>query len=321
MEQSKKRKDIIKVAKLYYYGNLSQDQIAAMLGLSRPKVSRLLAEARQLNIVQITIRDPNVSYEKNEEKIRSHFGLKYVRIVPSGNSEEAAKRNVGRAASELLNQSLKEDIRIGISWGTTLSAFVREYQPKAPMPRATVVQLAGGMYSQSLNIDARELVKTLSGKLQCGHSLLHAPLIVSNPMLKDLLMQEPAMIDHKRQVDTLDVAFVGLGHSYDFYKESIVYRAEYTEEEEAQYLHKLGLVCDICGHQLLADGTEPETFLSNRVISVDLEELHRVPLVVGLCVGYRKAQSILSALRGGHINGVVLDEIAAIALIAAAKIL
>ena len=47
MEHSKKRKDLIEVAKLYYYGNLSQDQIAKLMGLSRPKVSRLLAEARQ----------------------------------------------------------------------------------------------------------------------------------------------------------------------------------------------------------------------------------------------------------------------------------
>lgn len=320
MEHSKKRKDLIEVAKLYYYGNLSQDQIAKLMGLSRPKVSRLLAEARQLNIVQITIHDPNLSYAENEEMLREYFGLRYVCIVPSGNSEEAAKKNVGRAASDFLNQNIQERTKIGIAWGTTLCAFVKEFQAKAPAPKATVVQMVGGIYNKSLNIDGRELVKTLSAKLQCEHSLLQAPLVVSNPTLRDLLMQEPAVIEHNRHIRSLDIAFVGLGRSYDCYKDSFTYQSEYMEEEDARKLREMGLVCDICGRQLLADGTEPETFLSSRVIGITLEELHRVPLVVGLCVGHKKAQSILAALRGKHINGVILDEIAAISLLSLAKL-
>src|SRR5699024_2776830 len=100
MEQSQKRKDIIKIAKLYYYGNLSQEQIAKLMGLSRPKVSRLLTEARELNIVQISVRDPNLSYEEQEEKLKQRFGLEYIRIVSSGTTDEISKRNVGRAASD-----------------------------------------------------------------------------------------------------------------------------------------------------------------------------------------------------------------------------
>ena len=318
MEQSQKRKDIIKVAKLYYYGNLSQEQIAKLLGLSRPKVSRMLTEARQLNIVQISVRDPNLSYEEQEEKLRHRFGLEYIRIVPSGTTDEISKKNVGHAASDFLNSRIEEHTKIGISWGTTLCAFVREFQAKAPAPNAKVVQMVGGMYSQSLNIDGRELVKTLSSKLQCEHSLLQAPLLVRNPVLRELLMQEPSVIEHNTHIRTLDIAFVGLGHSYDFYKDSITYRAEYMEEAEARRLHEMGLVCDICGHQLLEDGTEPDTFLRSRVVGITLEEVHRVPLVVGLCAGHRKAQSIFAALRGNHINGLILDEVAAISLIAAA---
>ncbi len=76
MDQGQKRKDITKVAKLYYYGNMTQDEIAQMMGISRPKVSRMLAAAHQYNIVHIEIRDPLFSNTEVAEKIRSHFDLK-----------------------------------------------------------------------------------------------------------------------------------------------------------------------------------------------------------------------------------------------------
>ena len=314
MEQSQKRKDMIKVSKLYYFGNMSQDEIARLMGISRPKVSRLLSEARQLNIVQITVNDSHVSNDENAQLLQRHFGLQYVRIVPSGNCDDAAKTNVGLAASQLLNARIQENSIIGIAWGTTLAAFARVFQSDRPVPGAKVVQLVGGTYSQSLNIDGRELVKSISKKLQCEHRLLQAPFIVHNPALRDLLMQEPAVKEHFRLVHNLDMAFVGIGTSY--YKDSIAFRGHYLEEDEARELSDLGVVCDICGHQLLPDGSEPDTFLTRRIVGVTLEDLDRVPFVVGLCAGHKKVTPLLAALHGRHLDAMIIDEVAAISLLA-----
>ncbi|MFR9189334.1 MAG: sigma factor-like helix-turn-helix DNA-binding protein [Anaerotruncus massiliensis (ex Togo et al. 2019)] len=46
------------VARLYYLDNLNQAEISAEMGLSRPKVSRLLAKAREDGIVNIQISPP-----------------------------------------------------------------------------------------------------------------------------------------------------------------------------------------------------------------------------------------------------------------------
>ncbi len=48
-----------RVARMYYENNLTQEDIAQRLSLSRQKVSRLLIEARVQGIVRITIYDPN----------------------------------------------------------------------------------------------------------------------------------------------------------------------------------------------------------------------------------------------------------------------
>jgi len=315
MMLSEKRNNMLQAAKLYYYGSMSQDEIAKLLHISRPKVSRLLSEARQLNIVKITITDPNQSFQNYEEILCSHFGLKHAIIVPGGPNEEAIKRNVGQAASEFLNSHLTGDMKIGISWGTTLAAFVKEFQTKTPVPDVRIVQLIGGTYSQTLNIDGRDLVRTMAQKLQCEYSILQAPLIVTKPILRQLLMEEPNVIRHFEHIRSLDIAFVGIGHSYFSYKDSIVYRANYIAEAEAPRLEEMELVCDICGHPLLQDGTEPETFLQDRIIGISLEELHRIPLVVGVCTGHSKVKPVLAALRGRHINTLITDEVAAITLL------
>ena len=45
---------------------------------------------------------------------------------------------------------------------------------------------------------------------------------------------------------------------------------------------------DICGHQIDIDGKEPETILSNRLISIPLNSLAQIPMVMGLCAGNDK---------------------------------
>lgn len=117
MKYTMTRKDLIKAAKLYYYGNMSQDEIAAMVRISRPKVSRMLSATRSLNIVQITIKDPVFSLTAMAAKIKNYFSLKNVVVVPAGQNLEEAKDNIGSAASEMLNRIVFNGMKVGISWG------------------------------------------------------------------------------------------------------------------------------------------------------------------------------------------------------------
>lgn len=313
MEQSKKRQDLIKVAKLYYYGNMSQENIASTMNLSRPKISRLLSEARTLNIVQIKIKDGDNGFAEYAEKIQNHFNIEKVIIAPSGTSDEQTKQNLGLYASSYLNSMLDDNMKIGISWGTTLRYFTKQFKAEKSISNGKVVQLVGGTYSESLDIDGRELVKELAMKLNCDHSILQAPLIVHNPKLRDLLMEEPDVIAHFKLIDQLDMAFVGIGSAY--YKDSIAYKAKYISEKEGQELNKIGVVCDICSQQLLLDGTCPQTFLSSRIVGTSIPQLDKIPNVVGIACGNKKTLPIISALNGKHVNTLIIDDIAAISIL------
>ena len=47
MEPSSKRQSIIKAAKLYYYGNMSQEEIAQVMDVSEPRISQIHSRAIQ----------------------------------------------------------------------------------------------------------------------------------------------------------------------------------------------------------------------------------------------------------------------------------
>ena len=48
----------LQVAKLYYRGGLSQSEVAAEMGLSRPTVAKLLQHAKARGYVTVEINDP-----------------------------------------------------------------------------------------------------------------------------------------------------------------------------------------------------------------------------------------------------------------------
>ncbi|MCL4304193.1 MAG: sugar-binding transcriptional regulator, partial [Anaerolineae bacterium] len=59
-----RKKLLYKIAKAYYEDNLTQEEIGKLFGISRIKVSRLLQQARDERIVQVTIIPP---FESNVE--------------------------------------------------------------------------------------------------------------------------------------------------------------------------------------------------------------------------------------------------------------
>ena len=166
------------------------------------------------------------------------------------------------------------------------------------------------MYQQTMHMDGRELVKNLALKMVAQYQLLQTPLMVHNPKLKVLLMQEPENIEYFKLIDSLDAAFVGLGSSN--YKNTI-YKAKYLEASDAKHMSDTGLF-DICGHQIDSEGNEPPSPVKDRGIGISLHSLQRIPQVFAVCAGNEKVPAIYAAVRGGYITSLIIDEIAALSL-------
>ena len=112
MSPRKKQSVLAAVANLYYCSDLTQSQIAERLYISRPKVSRMLKEARELGIVEINIHEPwerNIDYE---QKLKNAFGLENIRVVAGMDSDEGAGK-IAEAVSYYLDSAVKRERCLG----------------------------------------------------------------------------------------------------------------------------------------------------------------------------------------------------------------
>jgi DNA-binding transcriptional regulator LsrR (DeoR family) len=92
---------------------------------------------------------------------------------------------------------------------------------------------------------------------------------------------------------------------------SSLLRAGYLAREEFDALMSQGVVGDICARHFDQYGHKAAHHLDERLIGVTLDELSKVPTVIGVAYTKAKAAALLAALRGGYVNILVTDSEAA----------
>lgn len=240
------------------------------------------------------------------------FDLSNIIVVPSGFNLEETKINIGKAAALYLESVLEDGMSLGVAWGTSIYHMVKEFKPSKRL-QVDVVQLLGGTGARDLDTDGLELARSFAKVLNGNSYILHAPLIVQNKALKDLLLLEPDILQHLERANKVDVAIVGIGSNRP--EVSALFRAGYLTQEESEDLFRKGVVGDICGNQIDINGNLCPIDINERTIGIGLEQIKKIPLVIGLSAGVEKAEAILGSLRGNIISCLITDETTAVTLL------
>ncbi|MFR5397905.1 sigma factor-like helix-turn-helix DNA-binding protein [Anaerostipes caccae] len=93
MGSTEEMKFLVDVAHLYYEKQLTQQQIARKLHVSRSLVSKVLVKARKSGVVEVVIHDDKIHAHKElEERMKRIFGLKEIICAEpmEGQTEENA---------------------------------------------------------------------------------------------------------------------------------------------------------------------------------------------------------------------------------------
>ena len=69
---------LVQVSELYYLQEMNQVEIAKLLGVSRPTVSRLLAEAKREGVVEIKVKNMVSINSELSKQLRERLGLKNI---------------------------------------------------------------------------------------------------------------------------------------------------------------------------------------------------------------------------------------------------
>jgi DNA-binding transcriptional regulator LsrR (DeoR family) len=305
---------LYRVAQAYYQDGLTQGQIAEHFGLSRPKVSRLLQKGRDNGIITITLTPPPHALADLELALEQRYGLKEAVAVAVGDprNHAAVVRELGPAAAECLVRSISGDEVIATAWGTSILAMV-DALPYRSWPGVTIVQMLGGLGPVDTLEHSAELTQRIAQRLGARLRLLPAPGIVATRAMAEALKADPQIASALKLAANADIALVGLGAPTP---DSLVLRTgTILGDQDLDHLQEAQAVGDVALHYLNADGIPLDLELNERLIGLTIEQIIKIPRVIGIAGGIAKHAIIRAALRAKILDVLVTDASAAQALL------
>jgi deoxyribonucleoside regulator len=302
---------IMKVLRLYHEHHLTQAEVAARMGFSRPKVSKLIAEGRARGLVKIEIAEPIGDFAPLEIELEARFGLSEALVVSPADERRATEMAAGMAGGALLARICTRATVLGIAWGVSLRALADALPMRAFMC-GKIVPLVGGVGRTEAALHSNQVCTTLAEKLYVESLDLAAPAIAPSAQSRTELIAVPGIEDVLAEGAACDVAVVGIG---GILPTSTLVGAGYFSLEEFLGLGDRGAVGDICCHFLDVAGNPWLPDFSERVVGLTLKQLRAIPKVIGIATGADKAASVAAVLRGGYLSGLVCDSELAKALL------
>jgi DNA-binding transcriptional regulator LsrR (DeoR family) len=298
------------VAQLYYASDLTQEQIARRVGVSRSNVSRMLKEARAQGMVEIRIHSPLGTVASLQEELVSRLGLRESLVLAEFDQDSPVLEvtdtatQVASLAARYLMENITDGDTVALGWGRSVhrvayNRFLREER------NVTVVQAMGSIGGSIPEFDGVATTARLAGVLGARAHYLHAPMLVTDAVVRAGLLRDPHIrrtLEMARRADTIVSSVGAVTHQHG------QYRTGYLNEVDLDYMRAQGAVADICGTYFALDGSLVPLEMNERSISIGTEELKHIPTRIGVSAGAEKPLSNIGAARSGLLNVLITDE-------------
>jgi deoxyribonucleoside regulator len=314
IDRGEDRLQLADVAQQYYLEDLTQEQIARGMGVSRSHVSRMLKVARERGIVEIRIHHPLRTAPDLQQGLLAALPLIDTLVLaavedsrsgPQGQDASGdVARQLGVLAARYLDERITDHAIVGVGWGSTVyhvvtSGYLRRKQS------ISVVQLMGSVGGATPDIDGGQVASRLGRALGGKVYYLQAPMVVTDAGVRTGLLRDQHIGKTLELARRANVLLVSVGAVT---QASGIFRAGYLTEMDLEYIQGQGAVGDICGVYFRQDGSPCSLELEERTIAAGGDAMRRAALRVGVGWGAAKALPSIGAIRAGLINTLVTDE-------------
>lgn len=286
-----KQKKLAYVARRYYLDDWKQSDIAKELGVSRPLVSRMLAEAREHGVVEIRIHDPAARQGQLVEQLCHSTSIRDGVLVEDGQDDDATNQLLSQGAVQLLWQLRSR--RLGIGWGHLIGQLVTwlEAHPQLSSTVTDICPLVGNASIPARNYQSNENVRLIAQQLGAAPHFIYLPALPDSLEEKQLLCSSEIYRQIQTQWDKMDTALVNIGNypsSPDF--ASLVRYGDLLQQEHT------------CGRLLVYYFNPQGKVIQSEqdfAIQIPLEQLRRCPNIIGVCSANTSVRALQGALKTG----------------------
>ena len=308
--------ELYAAARMYYGDGQTMESIAGALDVSRSTVSRMLRDAREAELVTISLRPPEAQrVEELARRISRQYGVQ-VHVVPSvsGDDQHERLRTVAEAGGALLDDMLEPGTTLGIAWGTTIATLLGTVRSR-PVPGLRIVQLNGAINTEGSGLTY--IATVLARAATRWDATVHqfpVPAFFDYPATREAMWRERSVQRVLATQREATVAVFSVG-AFDAEVPSHVYTHNYLTADDLRSLRADGAVGDVCTVFLRADGTFRDIAMNHRGSGTAPDRLLRIPRRLLVASGSRKALPLRAALRAGVATDVVVDEVTARSLV------
>lgn len=295
------------MARRFYLEGKSKIQIADEFGVSRFKVARVLETALERDLVRIEIRVPSELDADRSDALRARFGLRHAVVVESPTEavdDAADPENLGEVAADLLGELVTEGDVLGLAWGRSTIHMATALRQ---LPPCTVVQLTGVYDAGTADRGSVEAVRRAAEVAGGEAHPIYAPMLLPDSATAAALRNQTGIARAFEYFDKVTVAAVSIGS----WEPGVSTVHDMISSEERDHYSSLGVAAEMSAHLFDVRGRRIGRDLGERCITVEAERLRRIPEVVAIAGGYRKAAAIGAVLRSGLVTSLVTDTAAA----------
>ncbi|WP_053387084.1 sugar-binding transcriptional regulator [Leucobacter japonicus] len=297
------------VAREHFINDVPMVELAARTGMSRFRVARLIAEARELGVLRISIGEPQALARDEVAELRRRYGLREIRCVtlPDDGDDPAGLHDaLGRTAAEYLESSVRAGEVLGFASGRTLGAIPRHLHA---LPVCDVVQLTG--LSGPPGETAGDLVRAVSAISTGAPAPLYVPLVASDAEAATVLERQTGVAETLARMPEVTRAMLALGSWVPVVSQLV----DSITEPEAQALIASGVRADV-GASLFDEAGERVSALDDRTIAIPFSVLRSIPEIVVVAGGAEKHAALRAVLRAGFVTTLITDRASALSLLA-----
>ncbi|QXZ82084.1 sugar-binding transcriptional regulator [Rhizobium sp. rho-13.1] len=288
---------------MYFVEQMTQNDIADILGVGRVTVVRMLAEARIRNEVKIAIEGELAEIVGLERSLEIAFGIEQVVVAPLSDPEADPIPTISAATGAFLSNAMKPGMTVGVGWGRTLFACLSSINARN-LQDFKVISLLGGV-SQARRFNPAEFAWRFAQVFQGDGYLIPAPAMVDSLETKEALIKRCGLQDILDMADNMDAVVVSVG---GIDSATTFYRGGFLTEKQRSELEKLGAVGDLLFHFYDRNGDVLNHPINNLIMSVEVDRIRRTPLRILASGGIDKRESMLGAMRLVQPTVLITDE-------------